>query len=110
MNAPLPIASRPTSTLLSVNFVPNRMRPADVPDREAADDADEPDGEHDHHDLAQRLAELDLFARAREAGELGKQRGLHRLEAEQRDTRDQDAGREVADEVGLRRRRRARPR
>ena len=56
-----------------------------------------PDREHDHHDLAQRLAELVVLARAREARELREQRGLHGLEAEQRDARDQDAGRELAD-------------
>ena len=61
------------------------------------------DREHDHHELAQRLAELVVLARAREARELREQRGLHGLEAEERDARDQDAGREVADEVGLRR-------
>ena len=103
MKPPLPMASSPTSRLPSVNFVPNSRRPAVCPTAKPPTTPMTPTAEHDHHELAQRLAELVVAALAGQPGELREQRGLHGLEAEDRDARDQDAGRELPDRVVLRR-------
>ena len=46
--------------------------------------------DHDDHELAQPVAEVVVAPGAGEAGELREQRGLHRLEQQDRDAREEE--------------------
>ena len=66
-----------------------------------ADDAGDADDDDDHHQLAEAGAELGDLVAGGEPGQPGQQRGLHGLEEEQRDARQQHAVAELGDELLL---------
>ena len=100
MNAPLPAASRPRSTPLE-RPVGEQPLPDERSEGQPAERADHTEPDDDDEQAAHPGAELVVASGARERGQLRQQRGLHGLEQEDRDARDEDAGDEAGERVLL---------
>ena len=87
MNAALPTASRPRSRLPRMNLSPNSSLPPHDATVNPPTMPSTPTASDDQHELAQARAEVVVAAGAGVRGELRQQRGLHRLEQQDRDAR-----------------------
>ena len=103
MKNALPGAQQPEVDPLEVELVAEEDLADGRPDGDTADDPEHAHADHDEHQLAQAAAEVVDAAGAREARELRQQRGLHRLEQEDRDAGDEEADDEVGDHRPLHR-------
>ena len=70
-------------------------------DRGAGDDAEHAHAHHDHDQLLEARTEVVVLARAGEGGQLRQQRGLDRLEQEDRDASDEEPDDEIGRRVAL---------
>lgn len=106
INAPLPTASNPRSRLPEREVGAEEQTSREVTKREAAGHADDADRDHNDHEPAQCGAQCGAEfvgeAGTGQVRELREQRGLHRLEPEDRDAGDEDARGELPDPVRLR--------
>ncbi len=98
---PAPGGEQREVELVQVELRAEEDLPDEGAERPAAEDAERANGDDDEHEVAHPVLELVVASRAHQAGELREQRGLHRLEQQDRDPGQEQPDDEVGDGAAL---------